>query len=287
MNNNNSYNLYNAGIDMAHYQLLSPSGSATEASKNTILHRPIKTESLTPSLLPPQNMTGPSFDYSSYQQHTGLVTGAVAHTYAINQSLLDDNTFLSSDSGMDFDFNSPLIPQTSSFGSPTTFAMDATDSSPVRQTIDPSNLQSNMRVYTGFHKNQAAAAAEASKIKIEAQQIQQQQIMQQQQQRHAAQSAKKSDPLLDAKISQVLNSFREQQSSNMNRQSPDSPDDGNRSQSKDLDDMDEDERLLNSEEGKKLSPKERRQLRNKVSARHFRKRRKGKCYNLIPHPTQC
>jgi len=38
--------------------------------------------------------------------------------------------------------------------------------------------------------------------------------------------------------------------------------------------MDDDERLLNSEEGKKLSSKERRQLRNKVSARAFRSRRK-------------
>lgn len=39
-------------------------------------------------------------------------------------------------------------------------------------------------------------------------------------------------------------------------------------------DMDEDTRLLLSEEGKKLSSKERRQLRNKVSARNFRERRK-------------
>lgn len=45
---------------------------------------------------------------------------------------------------------------------------------------------------------------------------------------------------------------------------------------KEEDDMDEDERLLASEEGKKLSSKERRQLRNKVSARAFRSRRKGK-----------
>ena len=48
---------------------------------------------------------------------------------------------------------------------------------------------------------------------------------------------------------------------------------------KDEEDMDEDERLLASEEGKKLSSKERRQLRNKVSARAFRSRRKG---NLPP-----
>jgi hypothetical protein len=45
---------------------------------------------------------------------------------------------------------------------------------------------------------------------------------------------------------------------------------------KEEDEMDEDERLLASEEGKKLNSKERRQLRNKVSARSFRSRRKGK-----------
>jgi len=39
-------------------------------------------------------------------------------------------------------------------------------------------------------------------------------------------------------------------------------------------DKDEDEQLLASEDGKKLSSKERRQLRNKVSARAFRSRRK-------------
>jgi hypothetical protein len=46
-------------------------------------------------------------------------------------------------------------------------------------------------------------------------------------------------------------------------------------------DIDEDERLLTSEEGKKLSNKERQQLRNKVSARAFRSRRKGKL--LLTH----
>ena len=38
---------------------------------------------------------------------------------------------------------------------------------------------------------------------------------------------------------------------------------------------DEDEKILASEEGRRLNPKERRQLRNKVSARNFRVRRKG------------
>jgi hypothetical protein len=44
---------------------------------------------------------------------------------------------------------------------------------------------------------------------------------------------------------------------------------------------DEDEKMLASEEGRKLGPRERRQLRNKVSARNFRVRRKGMCRMLI------
>jgi hypothetical protein len=40
---------------------------------------------------------------------------------------------------------------------------------------------------------------------------------------------------------------------------------------------DEDEKILASEVGKRLNPRERRQLRNKVSARNFRVRRKGMC----------
>jgi hypothetical protein len=38
---------------------------------------------------------------------------------------------------------------------------------------------------------------------------------------------------------------------------------------------DDDEKMLASDEGRKLGPRERRQLRNKVSARNFRVRRKG------------
>jgi hypothetical protein len=45
---------------------------------------------------------------------------------------------------------------------------------------------------------------------------------------------------------------------------------------------DEDEKILASEEGKRLNPRERRQLRNKVSARNFRVRRKGTSSFLIP-----
>jgi hypothetical protein len=87
------------------------------------------------------------------------------------------------------------------------------------------------------------------------------------------------DALVEEKISQLLNSMRhgsvtievENKSSiqNVNIMAH-----AHRVQ-KDDEEMDDDERLLASEEGKKLSRKERRQLRNRVSARAFRSRRKG------------
>lgn len=85
------------------------------------------------------------------------------------------------------------------------------------------------------------------------------------------------DPMVQARISRLLAEMRQRSLSGAS-------DEGEAMQSnaaanrfkKDDDEMDEDERLLASEEGKKLSSKQRRQLRNKVSARAFRSRRKGK-----------
>jgi hypothetical protein len=83
------------------------------------------------------------------------------------------------------------------------------------------------------------------------------------------------NPKTDQKLNSLLESFRVVP--------PPIPDSIDNTQSqtfikskKDLEEMDPDELLLASEEGKKLSSKERRQLRNKVSARAFRCRRKGK-----------
>ena len=111
-------------------------------------------------------------------------------------------------------------------------------------------------------------------------------MLQQQQQRlgaHSQQQPKQqqrpknqqpTDPIVEQKITQLLNSMRAKPAS------PDSADNGPMVNAprprKDEDEMDEDERLLASDAGKKLSSKERRQLRNKVSARAFRSRRKGK-----------
>ncbi|KIH90760.1 bzip transcription factor [Sporothrix brasiliensis 5110] len=143
------------------------------------------------------------------------------------------------------------------------------------------------RLWPGMHQQAAMAKAQA-------QQRQQQQVIQQQQQRQRqsvssqgqmkpeqqpmpqpqsqrAKAGQPSDPIVEQKITQLLSSMRAK---------PSSPNGsmggmGNISRlKKDEEDMDEDERLLASEEGKKLSSKERRQLRNKVSARAFRSRRK-------------
>lgn len=49
-----------------------------------------------------------------------------------------------------------------------------------------------------------------------------------------------------------------------------------RGKHRDEDDLDEDERVLKGEEAKGMTSAQRRQLRNKVSARNFRARKKGR-----------
>ena len=83
-----------------------------------------------------------------------------------------------------------------------------------------------------------------------------------------------SDPVVEERISRLLQQIRQNtMGSPDGSPSPLLPQMAR--SKKEEQDMDEDERLLASEEGKKLSSKERRQLRNKVSARAFRSRRKG------------
>merc|ERR1712169_41504 len=96
----------------------------------------------------------------------------------------------------------------------------------------------------------------------------------QQKQPQRARGSTVTDPIVEEKISQLLNSMRHSSVG-----SDETSNNGNnlshvQRARKDEEDMVEDERLLASEEGKKLSSKERRQLRNKVSARAFRSRRK-------------
>ncbi|EXJ61807.1 hypothetical protein A1O7_02237 [Cladophialophora yegresii CBS 114405] len=260
---------------------------------------------LTPqSSVPPSTTTptfpGPSFQYDLYHQQTGIPRGALASTFNINKasglqyhennggfimptetlnmplSDLDDLDFSRNPGDMDFD-DSPIglptmfFPETSGpaqFVSPNTLVAPAnTPSTPIK------------RIYPGMHSQQAALA--------KAQQAQkQEQLARQQQQRPQGQkplpgssptkTQPAKDPLVEESISKVLNRMRQASAASVSED--DDGASGGMSNmpriKKDEDEMDEDERLLASEEGKKLSSKERRQLRNKVSARAFRSRRK-------------
>ncbi|KAG9235214.1 putative cyclic AMP-responsive element-binding protein 3-like protein 3 [Amylocarpus encephaloides] len=294
-------------VDFSEYEQVPyhPSAaSSPSATKNQFTTRAV---SHTPPTLPQSQpvLSGPSHAYDMYRQQTGIPPGSVANTLAINQSNEHINSqYAFSDSylsglgpsddfvdfntaprgGMDMDFESP--------SEPTFFYPDR----PTAEFIDPSAIGSSSnnlpatavlptqtsnvgRLWPGMHQQQALAKAQA-------QQKQQQQLIQQQRQSagmgHSRQPSSQrtrgsnppSDPIVEEKISQLLNSMRQSSvgSEDMGNDA-DHMSQGNRMR-KDEEEMDEDERLLASEEGKKLSSKERRQLRNKVSARAFRSRRK-------------
>lgn len=265
----------------ANYQ--SPSLSPNMSSKPSYAS-PIS--EMTPPSVPSSNATSqamnpPSHNYDMYRQQTGFVPGALANTMAVNQT---NNTGYQDFGSLDYLTN--FSPENDVFDfntSPSQAALPASDldmdfESPANDqffTVNPSSIEQTQasaggspntvgRLWPGAH-SQAAAVAKA--------QAQQRQMMQQSQSQKARGKAPQaSDPIVEQKITQLLNNMRAK---------PASADDGSQNGSGSMprskkaeEDMDEDERLLASEEGKKLSSKERRQLRNKVSARAFRSRRK-------------
>jgi hypothetical protein len=287
-------------IDFSEYDGISayqsPSLSPAATTKSAFV-RPTSTVS-TPTLATtaqPQ-LTGPSHQYELYKQQTGLVPGALASTLAVNQSNLSGYTnnynlglmtALSPENEL-FDFNSD--PSQGSLTADIDMDFDSPAAEPsffFPDTVNPTAIGGQEasssssqgggigRLYPGMHSQAAMAKAQAQQ-RQQQQLIMQQRHQQQQQQQQAVKPRSKSgqptDPIVEQKITQLLNSMRAKssmgdgldQSPMMNIPRP----------KKDEDDMDEDERLLASEEGKKLSSKERRQLRNKVSARAFRSRRK-------------
>ncbi|MCJ1476137.1 hypothetical protein MMC13_004802 [Lambiella insularis] len=249
----------------------------------------------------------PSHQYESYKQSTGLPMGALAHTLAVNQpntfgyggfqqsfvprtdgffgmsttdemfdfgSVPNHNPSFSSSTDMDVDFESPL---SDIFVNPNAIGG--------KEDISPATtpVQSQVgRLWPGMHQQQAAMA------KAQAQQRQQQAkpapppkitVPQRQSATRAPSSNSRpgSDPVVEERISRLLNQMRQSSVSSSHDDDTPTPTSAQHHmarQRKDEEDMDEDERLLASEEGKKLSSKERRQLRNKVSARAFRSRRK-------------
>ncbi|KUJ21705.1 uncharacterized protein LY89DRAFT_380751 [Mollisia scopiformis] len=297
-------------VDFSEYDKMSyqsPSISPS-TSKSQFTGRAV---SNTPSTLPSSqsDLSGPSHNYGMYRQQTGIPQGAVASTLAVNQQMGQYNfseSYLtgfganddfvdfgtapsrngSFDPSVDMDFDSPkpepafFYPEQSpEFVNPS--AIGGGNLS-VPSAVLPTQSSNVGRLWPGMHQQQAALA------KAQAQQKQQQQIIQQQRQnamgaQQRQQQAQRprgshqpTDPIVEEKISQLLNSMRQSSVAT-------DGDDGSAGANhmahvqrmrKEEEDMDEDERLLASEEGKKLSSKERRQLRNKVSARAFRSRRK-------------
>ena len=256
----------------------------------------------------------PSHQYDAYSNLNGLPAGALLETYSINQgnqnlygrhqgffgnamgSSMGMNTndnfgFGSYDAfnspDMDLDFGTapqPLLTQ--SFEG---YNAEFIDPTAIGVPESPQVQEPPKRAYPGMHKQQAALAkaqAEEKQNLAEAQRAKQGSgsVMRPSGGRPSGSNGRPPiDPVADAKISQLLNQMRHKSVASSNGDDADTPNaNGNPSHGskfkKDEEDMDEDERLLASEEGKKLSSKERRQLRNKVSARAFRSRRKGICF---------
>ncbi|KAK8190501.1 hypothetical protein HDK77DRAFT_444551 [Phyllosticta capitalensis] len=242
-----------------------------------------------------QTPAKPSHEYELFKQQTGLPSGSLPGIQmpSMNQPMRESFNF--SNSGLGFDDGWGDFDMDTNMGNsgPVPNFMFGSEGQQKDDFVDPHNIQQqsqqNIRFFPGMHQQQAALAAKAQ---AQAQQQRQQQMLQQQQQqqhqhhqqqreqqgRHHAQrkSAQFTDARTEETIARVVNQIR--QNSILHSQQADANGSGVLphivKMKKDEEEMDEDERLLASEEGKKLSSKERRQLRNKVSARAFRSRRK-------------
>ncbi|KAI1740496.1 hypothetical protein F4680DRAFT_458513 [Xylaria scruposa] len=259
----------------------------------------------TPTTMPPnQILSGPSHQYDAYKQQTPLVPGALANTLAINETsaqmanygldyinpgeeLYDFNSTPSQNAmttpDMDIDFDSPTE---TPFFFPTPAVSSHNGS--IASTSSASQ-PGTVRMYPGMHAQRAAMAKAQAQAQAQAdaragQKLQHQvEMMRRQEQQRRQQQFKQprpskasqpSDPIVEQKITQLLNNMRSSITASERDEDEETPSAQAPRLKKEQDEMDEDERLLASEEGKKLSSKERRQLRNKVSARAFRSRRK-------------
>jgi hypothetical protein len=221
-----------------------------------------------------QMLMRPSHDYGRFKQQTGLPIQADLRVLGqpqvfnggYNTGIYDQSW----DMGSQLEIMDPNLEAL--------LAMSTND-----DFIDPHAImkqeeaQANIRYFPGMHQ-QVAMQKQAMMAKQKQREAEQRQQAQAQTQAPRRSGSSPVDARTEETISRVMSEIR--RSSNMAADSLSA--NGNNMlphvirAKRDEDEMDEDERLLNSEEGKKLSSKERRQLRNKVSARAFRSRRKGK-----------
>lgn len=259
--------------------------------------------SATLSASQPIPFQGPSHQYDDHKQQTPLPPGGLAHAMAFNNA-----------SGMNFTMGAQGFAMNGNmyagmnvkheetpidFGSvpsrnPSEMDLDFFSHQPNRnQFVDPNALGGHElspvgpppqvgRMYPGMHQQQAAMAKAQQQRQHEMMRQQQQHIQQRRMEEQARQAGRQArpnrhpDPVVEERISRLLQQMRQSSvASQEEMPQPATVLPQMAKAKKDEEEMDEDERLLASEEGKKLSSKERRQLRNKVSARAFRSRRKG------------
>lgn len=263
----------------------------------------------------PLAFQAPSHQYDEHRQQTGLPPGALSMSYnqvpmgftnsqgfPMNAEMYAGHHMKREDAP--FDFNTAPVRNPSEMeiepeqmnASPYFYPANPANKN---QYVDPNALGGHElaqagpstqvgRMYPGMHQQQAAMA--------KAQQQKQNEMVRHQMQRPEqtpiglpqTRGPRNPDPVVEERISRLLQQMR--QNAMANGEGSPTPSNGMPQMAKarkDEADMDEDERLLASEEGKKLSSKERRQLRNKVSARAFRSRRKGMTISVlkfvIPH----
>ena len=240
---------------------------------------------------------GPSHNYGQYKQQVGVPAGSTTSMplatdfsgYGTGLGDMDASGGMAGwssgidlDAEMTMDFGNPPPPMPSTFF-PAPHNVDAS-----RRFVDPNTIEesaSNVgRLWPGMHQQaamQRAAQAQAMQqrqARLHKQQAQYRQVVEASSQPPKQAAGKPTtEPHVEESISRLLHRMRH--NNHMSNGEDGSPGSGfppNFARlKKDEEEMDEDERLLASEEGKKLTSKERRQLRNKVSARAFRSRRKG------------
>lgn len=267
-----------------------------------------------------RQFSGPSHDYTQHRQQVGIPVGSMSNMpmqpqtfdgYNTGLDMSFDgygsgwNTGIDLDSDMTMDFNQPLVAPAMFFPSASDAQTDA--------FVDPSSIGGQEetsrvgRLWPGMHSQQAQQAAMEKAAQVNAIQQRQSKLQAQHQQyRQVANNsstqsqssssqqsqgqgnsngkrpAHTTEPHVEESISRLLNQMRQNSSASGDDGDSDNGNHSNFSRMrKDEEEMDEDERLLASDEGKKLSSKERRQLRNKVSARAFRSRRKGNDYIAV------
>ncbi|KAL8670166.1 MAG: hypothetical protein Q9168_005280 [Polycauliona sp. 1 TL-2023] len=246
-----------------------------------------------------QTFAGPSHQYELHKQQTGLPMGALANTLAVNQNdhiVQGQAQRMSGFPSADFYYSLPTPDDSFDFntapsqtmGADMDIDLAASIQDPNADYVNPSavggeesslsSIAPKQRAWPGMHQQQAKAQAEAQRQQTLAQQQQNRPLSRPASQRPLNNPVPAKDPIVEERISRLLDQMRHSSVTSSTDDIATPTAHGNVSHlgraKKDEEDMDEDERLLASEEGKRLSSKERRQLRNKVSARAFRSRRK-------------